>query len=388
MNKVFSILLALALAVSLGLVRAQPACAGDGGVRHPGTAATSAATPHGADVAVAAGSDLPVMPLSVYGLYITSTEGGSVDRPGEGMFSYHVGAVVRLVAIPHDDYRFVNWTGHVDTVEDVDAPFTTITIMDWYAITANFEPLEAPPEQYDLTVASTVGGSVAAPGEGTFTYEEGAVVDLVVEAEEGYRFVTWTGDIATIDDVGAAATTIVMHDHYSITAAFQEMPLYELRISSRVGGSVISPGEGTFNYEKGTVVHVAAVPDVDYRFMYWAGDVSTLACIYCPATTITVERDHTIIAVFEYVRPRYCFVATAAYGTPTAAQIEVLREFRDVVLLESRAGSRFVAWYYAAGPPMAEVIEGNEVLRTLARVLVVDPVVRLVEVTGTLWRSP
>ena len=388
MNKVFSILLALALGASLGLVLPHPAWAGDGDVPHPGTAITTAGTPHGEHGTVTAGSDPPVTPLSTYALYISSTEGGSVDRPGEGVFSYRTGSVVRLEAIPHDGYRFVNWTGHVDTVEDVDTPFTTITIMGWYVITANFEPLEVPPEQYGLTVASVFGGSVAAPGEGTFTYEEGAVVVLVAEAEEGYRFVRWTGDIATIDDVGAAATTIVMHDDYSITASFEKLPSYHLRISSQAGGTVISPGEGTFNYEKGTVVRVAVVPEVDYRFMYWAGDVSTVNCIFCPVTTITVERDHAIIAVFEYVRPRYCFVATAAYSTPNAAQIEVLREFRDVVLLESRAGSRFVGWYYAASPPIAEVIDGNEVLRTLARVLVVDPVVRLVEATGTLWRSP
>jgi len=386
-NRVFGILLALALTVSLGLVHAQPAWAGDGGVRHPGTAITSAGTPHGEHGTVTAGSALPVTPLGFLGLYISSTEGGSVHRPGEGMFPYSMGSMVSLVAIPDDEYRFVQWTGHVDTVQDVYAPSTTITIMNWYAITANFEPLEVAPEQYDLTVASSSGGSVAAPGEGTFAYEEGAAVALVAEADEGYRFVRWTGDIATIDDVGAAGTTIVMHDDYSITAAFERMPLHELRISSRAGGSVISPGEGTFTYEKGTVVHVAVVPDVDYRFMYWAGDVFTLACIYCPATAITVERDQTIIAVFEYVRPRYCFVATAAYGTPHAAQIEVLREFRDVVLLGSRAGSLFVAWYYAASPPLADVIDGNEVLRTLARVLVVDPAVRLVEATGTLWRS-
>jgi len=82
-----------------------------------------------------------------------------------------------------------------------------------------------------------------------------------------------------------------------------------------------------------------------------------------------------------------CFIATAAYGTPTAGEIEVLREFRDVVLLESAAGSRFVALYYRLGPPAAEVIARSDFLRTLVRELVVDPVVRMARATGHLWRS-
>jgi hypothetical protein len=43
--------------------------------------------------------------------------------------------------------------------------------------------------EYELTIASTVGGSVTTPGEGTFTYDAVTVVNLLAEAEEGYRFV-------------------------------------------------------------------------------------------------------------------------------------------------------------------------------------------------------
>ena len=83
----------------------------------------------------------------------------------------------------------------------------------------------------------------------------------------------------------------------------------------------------------------------------------------------------------------YCFIATAAYGTPTAEEIDVLREFRDVVLLKSAAGSRFVALYYRFGPPAAEAISRSDLLRTLVRELVVDPVVRMARATGHLWLS-
>ena len=78
-------------------------------------------------------------------------------------------------------------------------------------------------ESYTLTITSTSGGSAAEPGEGTFTYDEGTVVNLVAavaETEPAYDFVGWTGDVNTIADVSAAATTITMNDHYSITANF------------------------------------------------------------------------------------------------------------------------------------------------------------------------
>jgi hypothetical protein len=42
---------------------------------------------------------------------------------------------------------------------------------------------------HDLTATSTAGGSIAMPGEGTFMYDQGTVVNLVAEVEEGYKFV-------------------------------------------------------------------------------------------------------------------------------------------------------------------------------------------------------
>jgi hypothetical protein len=82
-----------------------------------------------------------------------------------------------------------------------------------------------------------------------------------------------------------------------------------------------------------------------------------------------------------------CFIATAAYGSPTAEQLDVLREFRDGVLLESAAGSQFVALYYRLSPPIADFISGNSFLRTLVRELLVDPVVWVVGATGDIWRN-
>lgn len=64
-----------------------------------------------------------------------------------------------------------------------------------------------------------------------------------------------------------------------------------------------------------------------------------------------------------------CFLATAAYGAPWAAQVAALRRFRDAVLKRSPTGLDLVRFYYAHSPPLAAAIAGEPVLRGLARVV-------------------
>jgi hypothetical protein len=104
----------------------------------------------------------------------------------------------------------------VGTITDVNDATTTITMNGDYSITANFEEIV----EYELTISSTEGGAVTNPGEGTFTYAPGTVLDLVADADAGYLFDEWTGDVGTIADVDAAITTITMNGDYSITANF------------------------------------------------------------------------------------------------------------------------------------------------------------------------
>ena len=248
-----------------------------------------------------------------YALRISSTEGGSVVWPTgsrsqpyygeERTLPYPEGRVVRLVAAADEGYRFHKWSGDVDTIADIYSPSTTIRIETWSRIHAHFVP-EGVVLECDLTADSTTGGSVTIPGEGTFTYEEGEVVDLMAEPEEGYRFVNWTGDVATIGDVDAPSTTVTMYDDYEITANFERVfaavsGWYALQISSTEGGSVTSPGERIFPYAAGRIVRLVAVPEDGYRFVEWTGDVESIADINAASTTIRIETWSRITATFE-----------------------------------------------------------------------------------------
>jgi len=268
---------------------------------------------------------------------------------------------------------------------------------------------------YDLTISSTAGGSVTTPGEGVFTYQVGTVVPLVASPGSGYRFVNWTAPAGTFGNATAATTTFTMPvQNVTVTAHFELVPpppVYPtvttqaatgittnsatLNMGYTVGN--FSPVEVCFAYKKSTDTawtnttwvsksasgtHAASVAGLSSSTKY-----DFKAQLKYGATVIEGTTLQFTTASTSPPSVGGCFIATAAYGTPTAKQIDVLREFRDVVLLKSTVGSQFVALYYQFSPPVADFIASNELLRTLVRELLVDPIVRVIEATGDIWRN-
>ena len=71
-----------------------------------------------------------------------------------------------------------------------------------------------------------------------------------------------------------------------------------------------------------------------------------------------------------------CFIATAAYGTPLATEIQVLRDFRDQRLNTNPIGRKLTAFYYRMSPPIAEKISKKQFRRKTVRAIL-DPVVKI-----------
>jgi len=304
-----------------------------------------------------------------HSLTISSTPGGLVTNPGGGEFLYEAGTVVHLVAEPDAFYQFVNWTGNVNTIADINAMDTTITMDSSYAITANFELM---PGLVSFTTSSTPGGSVTKPGEGIFIYISGTKITIAAEPDEDYQFVNWIGDVDTIADVYDATTTITMDDNYSITANFESLnpePLVQLKVSSTTGGEVTTPGEGTFFYTLGTKVNLMTEARSNYQFTNWSGDVETIADVNAASTTITMISSYSIKANFDGTGGTglRCCIATAAYSTPVAKELEILRDFRDEYLLTNPLGQIFVDFYYWVSPPIAQFITEYPSLKPIAR---------------------
>ena len=108
--------------------------------------------------------------------------------------------------------------------------------------------------------------------------------------------------------------------------------------------------------------------------------------------------DYSITAKFTAVRlssipnpivPGLCFIATAAYDTPMAEEIQVLREIRDKYVLTNSLGLILVDLYYRVSPLIAEFITEHPSLKPIVRVALLPSVVMSAVVVNTTpsWKK-
>jgi alpha-tubulin suppressor-like RCC1 family protein len=134
----------------------------------------------------------------------------------------------------------------------------------------------------------------------------------------------------------------------------------------------------------GTVV---AVGDNDWGHCNVSGWTDVIQVAAGESHTVGLKSDGTVVAAGGYI-PCYlptsrCFIATAAYGTPMAEEIQILREFRDEYLLTNTLGQALVDLYYRVSPPIAEFITEHPGLRPVVRLGLVPAVAMSTVVVNT-----
>jgi uncharacterized repeat protein (TIGR02543 family) len=248
---------------------------------------------------------------------------------------------------------------------------------------------EMPTVYYGLTMAvAPVGTGTATDVTHTSPYAPGTVVSIKAVRVTGYQFANWTAPAGSFANATAAETYFTMPTQaVTVTANFVVGVTYTLTLTASpvMGGTATAAPAGPA-YEADAVVTLQAVAASGYQFVSWTATGGTFGNPnVSPATFTMPAADVTVTAIFQVVGGLECFIATAAYGSPTAEQIDVLREFRDVVLLPSSLGAEFVSLYYKISPPIAEVISQHDFLRTAVRLGFVDPVVAILNWSYALW---
>ena len=73
-----------------------------------------------------------------------------------------------------------------------------------------------------------------------------------------------------------------------------------------------------------------------------------------------------------------CFIATAAFGTPMAEEINTLRRFRDMEMASNLHGRHLIYLYYEVSPPVARIITRSESMKKFVR-LNLKPIISSLE---------
>jgi len=103
---------------------------------------------------------------------------------------------------------------------------------------------------------------------------------------------------------------------------------------------------------------------------------TTTTTTYTAAQTsqvILATTTSTTVTVTTTPPARACIIASAAYGSELAPQVQFLREFRDGTVMSTFAGVQFMrifnAFYYSFSPKVAEFTATNPILQTATRAL-------------------
>ena len=219
----------------------------------------------------------------------------------------------------------------------------------------------------DDTITTTVPGSGAARFELT-SEGDGAMARVHVSArpelDSGVPGAVTEGHAASVDQDSAQLSFVAPGDDGMIG----KVAGYELRL--RAGSPVTEA-----NFADSMPVSTGVVPDEPGQVQlfdvsgllpetdYYVGIRATDDCHNAgPVASIAFRTTERVSGAVDA-----CFVATAAYGSLMANDVELLRHFRDSMLRNTVLGELAVETYYTFGPTVAGVISESELLRATAR---------------------
>ncbi len=119
---------------------------------------------------------------------------------------------------------------------------------------------------------------------------------------------------------------------------------------------------------EGTLVTLSDATAVQPTFKAPDVDQDGEELTFMLTVTDYVGLQHTNSSVVNVTAQNDCVIATAAYGSRMAEEINTLRKFRDNVLLTNPIGRSFVQFYYNISPPMAAFIAKHDNLRAIVRI--------------------
>ena len=248
-----------------------------------------------------------------------STHGGNVHlQPGPKI---HFSAY-SLSAEPWVGYSFVNWTSATSSLGALSSPLdenATLTVDGPATFTAHFVE-----NQYSLTVGTPNNGWGTATPSGADTYLFSQAIPVSANAQIGYKFSNWTGDLGALTDSLSSSTDANMSrlaKNITLQAHFAPKT-YALETTASTGGTITVAPPGTVQHK--VTYPIKAVPEPGYVFTRWESNSSSQIIILDTAEETMVyisntpgfslEEGNQISITARFAALPYTLFATASSG--------------------------------------------------------------------------
>lgn len=204
-----------------------------------------------------------------------------------------------------------------------------------------------------------IGPTATAIGEGTVTYSPtkalypcGARVRLDAQPPHGWRFAGWQGAFMGMTNPVEITATV----DQAITATFAKESYRVNMVSVGHGQLIREPLMVAYPYS--SVVSLQAIPEKDWRFVGWTGDITDVG----NPIRVTVDRAKTIRALFVSEHP----TETHTLTTPVVGQGQVRRTpdatqylTGTIVTLTAKAATGWAFSHWMRYPPAGSDLLDN-----------------------------
>ncbi len=176
---------------------------------------------------------------------------------------------------------------------------------------------------YTLTVNSGIGGG---------DYLAGTLIPISADVSSGGRlFKAWSGDTATVENINAAETTVLISaGDVTLTATYGD--IYTLTVIS---------GLGSGDHAESAIVPITAnTPPEGMAFDVWTGDIGGIANISEAVTSITMPDSDVMITATYFDMPIYPLTVISGDGDGDHWEGKLVPISADLPI----AGLAFSAW--------------------------------------------
>lgn len=197
---------------------------------------------------------------------------------GGGSGSYAIGSRITIFALNIPGKQFDHWSGDVSYLEDEESPVTKLTMPEQ---TVNIEAVytDVAVPAYELIVNS---------GEGSGSYPEETLINIVADDIRHQVFQGWTGDVEFINKASEMSSWIIMpSENVELTATYIAEPQYILTVTS---------GTGSGSYYLGDTIAIQANEPADnYEFTVWSGNIAYILDINTPTTKVVMPGQNVTV---------------------------------------------------------------------------------------------